>query len=297
VRVLTAALVVLTLAAVGAQKPTLVGGRFVPILATVLDRDGALVLDLERQDFTVLDNGKPQDIVFFQHDVQPFTVVVMIDSSFSMANSLTLMRAAARQFISSLLPEDTGQVGSFNDKVTFSGRFSNDRAELIQALDRLPYGNPSRFYDAMDASVDRLDNAGGRKVVLVFTDGNDTTSRRSLSDVRARARDQEVMIYTVAVQSEVYNGQRLIRSRPESAALRRLADETGGGFFELEKTTDLAPTFARVAQELRSMYTLGFTPTNFDGKRHKLEIRAKAGMTVRARRGYIASRDRLAGTH
>ena len=114
--------------------------------------------------------------------------------------------------------------------------------------------------------------------------------------MRARARDQEVMIYTVGVQSEVYNGQRLIRSRPESAALRRLADETGGGFFELEKTADLAPTFARVAQELHTLYSLGFLPAKVDGKRHKVEIRVKSGLAVRARRGYVASGDRLAGT-
>jgi hypothetical protein len=87
----------------------------------------------------------------------------------------------------------------------------------------------------------------------------------------------------------------MTRSRP-TTALRRLADETGGGFFELKKTAELAPTFTRVSQELHSLYALGFTPTNLDGKEHRLEVRTKSG-TTRARRSYIASRDRFTGTN
>jgi hypothetical protein len=82
------------------------------------------------------------------------------------------------------------------------------------------------------------------------------------------------------------------RSRPDRS-LRRLSDETGGGYFELKKTDELAPTFTRVAQELHSLYALGFTPATLDGKEHRLELRVKAGMTARARRSYIASPDRL----
>jgi hypothetical protein len=85
---------------------------------------------------------------------------------------------------------------------------------------------------------------------------------------------------------------RCTRSRP-SPVLRKIADETGGGYFELKKTAELAPTFTRVAQELHSLYALGFTPTNLDGKEHRLELRVKSGMTARARRSYIASRERL----
>src|SRR5688572_16481881 len=292
-----AALVLLTVAAVRAQQPTLgSGAKFVPILATVLDRDGNLVPGLERQDFTVLDNGKPQDIVFFQNGIQPFTVVLLIDTSFSMRDSLTLVKAAAEQFISRMGPEDTGQVGAFNDKITFGGSFTSDRVGLIRALGQLPVGNPSRFYDAIDASVDRLDNASGHKVVLVFSDGDDTNSVQKLGDVVAKARTQDVMVYAINLRSEFFNGVRMQRSRP-SGDLRKLAEETGGGFFELKKTADLAATITRVAQELHSPYALGFTPTTLDGKRHKLEIRVKSGTTVRARRGYLATRDGLTGAN
>jgi Ca-activated chloride channel family protein len=297
-RVLTAAaLVLLAVVAVRAQQQTTFrsGTSIVPILATVLDTTGRLVPDLEQADFTVLDNGKPQEIVFFQNDVQPFTVVVTLDFSFSMNNNLDLLRAAAEQFFLRMLPADKGQVGAFSDKIMFSGRFTNDRDDLIMALKDLQYGNPTRLYDAIDTSIDLLDEASGRKVVLVFTDGDDTASRRSFGDVLTKARDKEVMVYAIGLQSEFFNGARMARSRP-SSALRKLADETGGGYFELKKTAELAPTFTRVMQELHSLYALGFSPANLDGKEHKLEVRVKSGM-ARARRSYIASRERLSGTN
>ena len=298
-RPLAAALVVLAvgLTVHAQQQPTFRSGTsIVPILATVLDSDGRLVPDLEKEDFTILDNGKEQEIVFFQNDIQPFTAVVTMDFSFSMNNNLKLLKSAAEQFILRMLPEDKGQVGAFSDKIMFSGHFTNDRDDLILALNDLQYGNPTRLYDAIDASIDLLDEASGRKVVLVFTDGDDTASRRSFGDVLAKAREKEVMIYAIGLQSEFFNGQRMTRSRP-TTALRKLADETGGGFFELKKTAELAPTFTRVAQELHSLYALGFTPGTLDGKEHKLEVRAKSGMMARARKTYIASRERLSGTN
>jgi len=220
---------------------------------------------------------------------------VTLDFSFSMNNNLDLLRAAAEQFFLRMLPADKGQVGAFSDKIMFSGKFTNDRDDLIMALKDLQYGNPTRLYDAIDMSIDLLDDASGRKVVLVFTDGDDTASRRSFGDILTKARDKEVMVYAIGLQSEFFNGARMARSRP-STALRKLADETGGGYFELKKTAELAPTFTRVMQELHSLYALGFSPANLDGKEHKLEVKVKSG-TARARRSYIASRERLTGTN
>ena len=299
-RVLIAAFVVLAVGgASGAQQqPVFRGGNdIVPVLATVLDSSGRLVPDLEKDDFTILDNGKPQEIIFFQNDVQPFTAVVTMDFSFSMSRNLDLLRNAAEQFILRLLPDDRAQVGAFSDKIMFSGSFTGDRDDLILSLKDLQYGNPTRLYDALDASIDLLDEASGRKVVVVFTDGDDTASRRNFNDVLKKAREKEVMIYAIGLQSEFFNGQRMQRSRPTSA-LRRLADETGGGYFDLKKTTELAPTFTRVVQELHALYALGFTPQNLDGREHRIELKIKLdGMTARARRSYIASKSRGAATN
>jgi len=290
------ALVVLAGAAVFAQQATFKSGTsIVAVLSTVVDGQGRLIPSLEQDQFTILDNGKPQDITFFQNETQPFTVVVMLDFSASMTANLELLKAATEQFILRMLPDDKGQVGAFSDKIEFSGTFTSDRDDLIGALDDLQFGNPTRLYDAIDASIDLLADVPGRKIVLVFTDGDDTASRRDQGDVLQKARLEEVMIYAIGLESEIFNGQRMQRTRPDRG-LRKLADETGGGYFELKKTDDLAPTFTRVAQELHSLYALGFTPTVFDGKEHKLEVRVKTpGAVVRARKSYIASEDRLSG--
>ncbi len=285
------------LPALQAQEPTFRSStRIVPVVTTVTDAGGRLVPNLEQDEFTILDNGKPQDIVFFQNDVQPFTVVVMMDKSGSMTANLSILDRAAEQFILRLLPADKGQVGAFSDKIQLSGTFTNDRDDLIGALRDLQYGNPTRLYDAIDASMEALKGVEGRKVVLAFTDGDDTASRLGMGDVLERARNEEVMIYAIGLESEFFNGQQRVRTRPDRG-LRRLAEETGGGYFELKKTTELAPTFTRVAQELHSQYTLGFTPATLDGKEHKLLVRMKQpGMNARARRTYIASPERLTGT-
>jgi Ca-activated chloride channel homolog len=282
------------LSVVEGQEPTFRSStRIVPVVTTVFDMQGRLVPMLERDEFTILDNGKPQDITFFQNDVQPFTVVVMMDYSASMTANLDRLAAAAEQFILRMLPQDKGQVGAFSDKIQFSGTFTNDRDDLIFALKDLQFGNPTRLYDAINESLAMLRGVEGRKVVLVFTDGDDTASRVGMGDVLDRARDEEAMIYAIGLESEYFNGQRMVRTRPDRG-LRRLAEETGGGYFELKKTDELAPTFTRVAQELHSQYTLGFTPATLDGKEHKLVVRMRQpGMTARARRTYVASPERL----
>jgi Ca-activated chloride channel homolog len=217
---------------------------------------------------------------------------VMLDTSGSMTGTIDLLRQAAEQFLIRLLPEDKGRVGAFNDKIQFSSRFTSDRDELVGDVKDLDYGNGTKLWDAVAASLDELKGIEGRRVVLVFTDGDDTESHTRLGTVIDRARAEEVMIYAIGLESNYFNGQHMVRSKPDSG-LRKIADETGGGYFELKKTAELAPTFSRVAQELHSQYVLGFTPTSLDGKVHKLTVRMKQpGMTARARRSYLAVGDK-----
>jgi Ca-activated chloride channel family protein len=293
---LLAALILASGSVFSQQATFRTGTSIVPVLTTVTDSQGRLVPNLEQDEFTILDNGKPQSITLFQNETQPFTVVVMLDFSFSMTTHLDLLKQATEQFILRLLPADKGQVGAFSDKIQFSGEFTSDRDDLIAALKDLQFGNPTRLYDAIDASIDMLKDVDGRKIVLVFTDGDDTASRRGMGDVLDKARATETMIYAIGLESEfpIAPG-RMQRTRPDRG-LRRLADETGGGYFELKKTTELAPTFTRVAAELHSLYTIGFQPAVLDNKEHRLEVKMKqSGQTGRARRSYIASAERLSG--
>ena len=284
---------------VAQEQPTFKSAptRVVSVFATVLDGEGRIVPGLEREEFTVLDNGKPQELSVFDNSVRPFNVVVMLDQSASMTANLDLLKNAAEQFVMRMLPADKGQVGGFSDKIQLSGTFTNDRDDLIGALNDLQFGNPTRLYDAINESMAALKTADGRKVVLVFTDGDDTASRMDLGDVLERARDEEVMIYAIGLQSEYFDGMRQVRTRPDRG-LKRLAEETGGGYFELKKTDELAPTFTKVAQELHSQYTLGFAPQLLDNKEHKLAVRMKATtMNARARKSYLATPDRESSRH
>lgn len=280
-------------AAASAQAPTFrAGTNLVSLFATVTDAEQRLVPNLTQVDFEVFDNDKPQPLAFFQNQTQPITVVVMLDTSASMTNTLDLLREAAEQFVIRLMPEDKGLVGAFNDKIQFSSRFTSDRDELAADLKDLDYGNATKLYDALTASFDQLKGIDGRRVTVVFTDGDDTDSHVGLGTVIDRARAEEVMVYAIGLESNYFDGARMVRSRPDRG-LKKLAEETGGGYFELKRTNDLAPTFTRIAYELHSQYVLGFTPPVLDGRVHKLAVRVKQpGMTARARRSYLAAADK-----
>lgn len=201
--------------------------------------------------------------------------------------NLELLKQAATQFVIRLLPEDRARVGSFSDKIRVSPPdFTGDRDELMRILrDDIQFGNPTALWDATDVSMDALKDMQGRRVVLVFTDGADTYSRRSQGDILNRARSEEFMIYAIGLRSQM-RGQGV--TRPD-AGLKKVAEETGGGYFELRRTDELNATFTRVAAELHSQYALGFTPQAIDGKVHKLEVRvARPGLVARARKSYVA---------
>jgi Ca-activated chloride channel family protein len=279
------------------QAPTFKAGtQVVSIFATVTDPQKRLVSSLTQDDFSVFDNEKPQPVVYFDNSIHPINVVVMLDTSGSMTLTIDLLKQAAEQFLIRLLPDDKARVGAFNDKIQFNAKWSNNRDQLITDAKNLDYGNGTRLWDAVGASLDELKGIDGRKVVLVFTDGDDTESRMRLGTVLDRARAEEVMIYAIGLESVYFNGQQKVRTKPDGG-LRKIADETGGGYFELTKASDLAPTFTKVAQELHSQYVIGFTPMALDNKVHKLMVKMKQpGMTAQARRSYLAAGDKMSGS-
>lgn len=266
----------------------------VGIYATVVDREGRLVPDLGEQHFEVYDNGKLQTLTLFKSDVQPITVVVMLDTSGSMTLNLDFLKTAAERFALRLLPDDKARIGSFSDKIRIMPQFTSNRDDLVRYLHNdIQFGNPTFLWDAIDESMSALAGQSGRRVVLIFTDGEDDRSQRvDFDDVLRRAQNENFMIYAIGLQSEM---PALRRTTRPDRNLRRLAAETGGGYFELRRTADLNSTFTRVADELHRQYVLGFSPENLDGLVHKLEVRVKVpGMTVRARQSYLASAEATA---
>ncbi len=179
--------------------------RTVAIYATVTDGSGRLVPDLEQQHFEIYDNGKLQPLTIFKSDVQPITVVTMLDTSGSMTLNLDLLKLAAERFVLRLLPEDRARIGSFSDKILLSPRFIGDRDELVRIVrSDIQYGNPTFLWDAVDRSLDALASETGRRVVLVFTDGDDTGSRTTnFRDVLNRALNEDFMVYAIGLQSVI----------------------------------------------------------------------------------------------
>lgn len=264
----------------------------VAIYATVTDREGRLVADLDEEHFEVYDNGVLQPLTLFRSDVQPITVVAMLDTSASMALNFEFLKVAAERFVLRLLPEDRARIGSFSDKIQISPEFTGDRDALIRYIyNDIQFGNPTFLWDAIDTSMSALSTERGRRVVLVFSDGEDERSQRvGFDDVIERAQRENYMVYAIGLQSEILGR----RTRPDRD-LRRLAAETGGGYFELSRTAELNSTFSQVADELHRQYVMGFTPQALDGTIHKIEVRTKVpGMTVRARQSYLASSEGLA---
>jgi Ca-activated chloride channel family protein len=285
-----AALALIPLAAQDAQKFK-TSTFTVPLYVTVTDREKRLVPDLTQDDFEVYDNGKLQTLTSFDNTPVPIAVIVMLDTSGSMTLALERVKEAAEQFLIRMLPADRGRVGAFSDKIEFhpATEFTGNRDHLVRSLKELDFGYPTRLYDAIDESITQLDGVPERKVVLVFTDGDDTASRVGSGKMQERSRDEDVMVYAVGLENKYFNGQQNVISSPDRG-LKKLADETGGGYFLLKKTDELGATFTRVAQELHSQYVLGFTPQSLDGKVHKLEVRLKnPGLNARSRKTYVAT--------
>jgi len=276
----------------------------VAIYATALDRYGEMAVNLNRGDFAVEDDGRRQDLTVFVNGLQPITAALLVDTSASMTLNLDLARNAAEQFVIRMLPGDKVRVGSFSDRLDLSKEFTTDRDALLRALrNDLHIGNPTKLWDAVGTTMGELSPLGGRRIIMLLTDGADTLSTEREANILERAREDELMIYVVQFRS---NQRALLaelmlpvvanslsdprrRNAPPTQGLRELAAQTGGGHFVLSHTDDVNATFTRVMQELHYQYVLGFAPQRFDGKLHDLRVTVgKPGVTVRARRHYRA---------
>ena len=184
--------------------------------------------------------------------------------------------------------------------------FTSDQQVMLGILrSDMPVTGPTPLWNALGDAVDAVKGQEGRRVVLVFSDGLDSPAspgrgNRSMDDVMRSAQEDDVMVYGIGLQTTVLAGRggggvggmtgRMTAIRPDPG-LGMIADETGGGYFELTKADDLGKTFAQVADELHHQYALGFEPMRLDDKMHKLEVRVTThNAKVRARTEYFARR-------
>ena len=283
VRVCTASVVLLTGIA-GPRPPQQAtyqnGAQTVAVYATVIDRNGRLAANLTKTDFQILDNGQPADITVFSNDLQPLTVALMLDTSYSMQPRLALVKDSTRRFIEALQPGDRVRLGTFAEEVSVSPLLTGDKGVLQRVLDEEVWpGGTTPLWNAIDEAMNAFVHETGRRVVMTLTDGTNTDGAMPMDQVRARLIRDGFMVYMVGMPGTTLDHRAV-----------DLADETGGGHFEVPTPTGLSATFAKVADELRHQYALGFTPIALDGRVHTIDVRlTRPGLTARARRSYLAA--------
>jgi VWFA-related protein len=303
-------------AAAGQNATFRTSNRTVAVYATVTDQSGRLALGLGQSAFQIEDNGKPQTITVFANDTQPITVVMMLDRSVSMRHNFALVEEAAEQFVAELGPRDKARIGSFSNRIQVDPRdFTSDHDELIRILrGELQEEGPTPLWNAVNVGITALLHQEGRRVVLVFTDGadqplNQGPNNSNLKSVTRRADEENVMVYAIGLSGNnaplrgsfggrgpgrgSFGSGRGFGPTGPDPGLPRIAQDTGGGYFELTSAADLKATFKRVADELHHQYLLGFSPATADGKTHRLDVRTSdATMVVRARKTYVAAVER-----
>jgi VWFA-related protein len=234
---------------------------------------------------------------------------MMLDRSGSMRSNFRLVEAAGEAFVRRLRPDDKARIGSFAARVQVDPKeFTSDQEEMVRILrTELQDEGPTPLWNAVNVAITSLLHQQGRRVVLVFTDGDDDPmnfklNNQSLMDVMDRAQREDVMVYAVGLEGTTPPrlgrggfgggfGGGILTQRPDPG-LALLAAETGGGYFELTRAEDLASTFARVADELHRQYVLGFAPSKLDNKTHKLDVKInQPGAKARARKSYVAERE------
>jgi VWFA-related protein len=261
---------------------------------TVTDRDQRIAAGLTKDDFEIYDNGKVQTLTSFDVNPEPLNLVILLDTSGSMAAARGVIESASRaanELLTRFSVEDKGLVGSFNDRITFrpAAGFTG-RIELLQnGLKQLPVGYPTRLYDALGEAIERLEATRGRRAIVVLTDGDDNFSKLNAGEIEKRARIAQTGIYGIGIVTDYMSEHGHIRSSP-GRDLKNLCAESGGTMAVLKNSAEWGQAFARIGEELHSQYAIGFAPQAVDRKVHKLDVQLKkAGLTARARKSYAAS--------
>lgn len=256
--------------------------QLVEIYATVTDASGEPVTGLRQSNFEVYENNTRQDISTFAAGEFPVTVALGVDRSWSMAGEpLRLAKQASQSFLRALRPDDRSMVVAINNDAEVIAPLSSDRTAQARAVERLDPWSTTALYDAVIATLDRLEPENGRRALVVFSDGTDRYSHATAAEVMARSRRSTALIYPIAFGKQ----------RPPFLA--ELASVTGGRSFLLKDARELDATLATIARELRFQYLLGYAPmTSFEPGTHewrsiRVALRnAPPGVRIRARDGY-----------
>jgi VWFA-related protein len=287
-----------------AQQPTFsTDVKVVTLLATVHDRGGAIITNLNREDFLVDEDGVPQTIRYFSRESDlPLTIGLLVDTSKSQAWSIESERRASYTFLDSVLREakDRGFVAHFDFRVEVLQDLTSSRTQLASALDKLaiPRRSSTLLYQAVrDCSEGQMKKQQGRKAFVVLSDGVDVHSKTTIVTAIEFAQQADTIIHSIlfnkwpAIEDPGSAVLKAIYDARGKHAMQRLARETGGAYFEVSRNNAIEKIYASIEEQLRNQYSIGYTPDRKDGggryRRVRLTTRLP-GLIAQTRVGYYA---------
>ena len=292
--------------------------NLVTIPVSVFDRNGLYIPNLRRTDFKIFDNGAEQEIAYFGTSDKPFTVILLIDVSPSTAYKIEEIQQAATAFVDQLKAQDSVMVIEFDSSVKVLTEATNDRQAIYKAIRRSGFGQGTSLYDAVDFSLrKRLEKVEGRKAIVLFTDGVDTTSHKARYETTVSdAEEADALIFPIYYNTFfsnplggggnfpnvnggiIFGGGRNTGNGTSSEEYARgrkyledLADATGGRVFRPDSTPGgLTAAFEGIAEELRRQYNIGFYPSEEGntGQRRQIKVRVnRPQLVIRSRESYV----------
>ena len=258
----------------------------VQVTVTVTN-DGKFVQGLPRSAFHVWEDGRPQTVTGFASENVPLELIVAVDVSSSMSEAMPKLKEAVKDFLSAIPADNQVTLLGFNDSIIPVARKTTNLAERLRAVDRLAAWGATALYDAVAQSVDMLGQQQGRKALVVFSDGEDQGSNLTLAEAEQRLQSSDVTLYMI--------GQgRGISAAPLQRVMQRLADPTGGRSLSTDSIDKLHEAFEELLEELSHQYLVGYQSTNTrrDGSWRELRVEVDGPGRVRARRGYLAAKEK-----
>lgn len=276
------------------------GIEVINLTVTVTDAQGRLVPGLERDAFSVFEDGVKQELALFNKDRLPLSVVLLMDSSASMEDKVGPARAAAKRFVSTLVPEDRARVVAFNNRIDVLQDFTNDKAKLNEGIDRLLPSGATALHNAFYISIkdlqkEKQQGAGARRqAIILLSDGENTASIVTDEQVIDLARKAEISIYSIRLTADYEGDKGRAAFSQATHLLSVLARETGGQAFFPAQIQELDSVYDRIAEEMRTQYSLGYVPTNLrrDGRYRRIVVRvpARDNVVLRYKLGYFGPR-------
>ena len=271
----------------------------VSLNVTVTEGVNRYVTDLDQPDFQVFEDGVRQDVTFFSRRQQPIALSLLLDSSASMEDKLPTLQQSAGNFVKRLRPNDIAQVIDFDSRVDVRQVFTGNQTELLTAINQTAVGGSTSLHNAIYIALKELKKVRAvtedeirRQALIVFSDGEDTSSLVTFEEVLDLSKRSETSIYAIALRGADVQTKGF---KEAEYVMRTLALETGGRSFFPNRIEDLSGVYSQIADELASQYTLGYTSKNprRDGAWRRIDVRVtRPNTTARAKRGYYASTGR-----